>query len=122
MSKRGGGAVAKLSEKRKRMGTNHALGTIRALMTRPPAKSSTYADKRNVYEQHARAIMDGYNPGAAETFRGDGLPDDSLDAVKPPKTNAERAKEDKRPPIKAEAREGWRPQPYKTKWMLARGL
>jgi hypothetical protein len=128
MSKRTGGAVSKLSDKAKRMGTNRALGTIRAVVTRT---NTPFNEKRVAFEAHRRLITEHYiNLGprvtivkadgtTATTFRGDGLPEEVTRRVK---TMAERAKEDKRPSIKDEAREGWKPQPFKTKWMAARGL
>jgi hypothetical protein len=129
MSKRTGGAVAKLSDKRKRMGTAQALGTIRAVVTRT---NSTFHEKRVALEHHKWLIQEhAINLGCRVTntkkdgseqavvFRGDGLPEEVTRKVK---TNAERAKEDKRAPIKSEVREGWKPERYRTKWMLARGL
>lgn len=129
MSKRTGGAVSKLSDKRKRMGTNQALGTIRAVVTRT---NSTYNEKRVALEAHRRLIVEhAINLGprvtytkktgddTATTFRGDGLPEE---VTRVAKTNAERAAEDKRAPIRDEVREGWKPQRYVNKWMAARGL
>jgi hypothetical protein len=129
MSKRTGGAVSKLSDKSKRMATNRALGTIRAVVTRT---NSTFAEKAVAFEAHRRLIQDHYiNLGprvtytkksgdeVATTFRGDGLPEE---VTRVAKTNAERAKEDKRASIKDEARADWKPKRYVNKWMAARGL
>jgi len=124
-----GQAVAKLLEKSKRNATNRALGTTRGVLTRT---KSNYAEKAVAFEAHRRLIQDHYiNLGprvtyikksgddVATTFRGDGLPEE---VTRTAKTNAERAKEDKRASIKSEARDDWKPQRYVNKWMAARGL
>jgi hypothetical protein len=139
MSKKSGGPVAKLVEKNKRNAMNFRMGTNKPITSR---SSSSYHEKAEAFKvhkerihgfQHGRFINEGgYNPAPPVTydkdgehivtFRGDGLPDDSLGGFKAPKTNAERAAEDKRAPIKSEVREGWKPQRYVTKWMRARGI
>lgn len=124
-----GRAVAKLLEKSKRNATNRALGTTRGVITRT---KSTFAEKAVAFEAHRRLIQDhAINLGprvtytkrtgddTATTFRGDGLPEE---VTRVAKTNAERAAEDKRAPIKDEVRTGWKPQRYVNKWMAARGL
>lgn len=105
-----GGWCKKLMDKSRANATNNKLGRQRAIITR---NKSPYADKRVVFNEHAKAIQGGHNPGPAETFRGDGLPDDSLAALKPPKTNAERAEQDKRAPLDDEMRSDWVARPYK---------
>lgn len=112
-----GGAVAKLAEKGKRNAIAKRLGTFRAVITRT---NSTHHEKVVAYEAHRRLIRDHFiNPCPPVTydakgkhivtFRGDGLPDDSLGAVKAPKTMAERAEADDRKPLKSEWKAGWRP-------------
>lgn len=129
-----GRAVAKLVEKDKRRATTLALGAHRAVVTRTRA---SYHDKREAFEVHKRLIH-GYHHGTfvneggitpcppvtydakgnhVVTFRGDGLPDDSLGGIKAPKTMAERAAEDKRRPLKDEMIEGWKPARYAPKFM-----
>jgi hypothetical protein len=118
-----GGWCKKLMDKSKSNASHLKLGRQRALIARPPAKASTYHDKLVALEAHKRAIHGlvirgvvveegGRNPAPAECFAGDGLPDDSLAATKPPKTNAERAKADKRNPLKHEMRNGWKPERF----------
>lgn len=129
-----GRAVAKLVEKDKRRAIGVALGTQRAVITRT---RSSYHDKREAFEVHKRLIHGfrhgnfvnegGVNPCPPVTydakgqhivtFRGDGLPDDSLVAIKPAKTMAERAAEDKRRPLKDEMIEGWMPARYEPRFM-----
>lgn len=124
-----GGWCKKLVEKSKRNATTRALGSKRAVVTR---SNSTHHEKRVALEAHRRLIQNhAINLGprvtylkrqgdeVATTFRGDGLPDEVTSTAK---TNAERAAEDKRAPIKDESREGWKPQRFQTKWMAARGL
>lgn len=136
-----GRAVAKLTEKSKQRAMKHKLGTHNAIVART---RSTYAEKVVAFELHKQSIH-GFHKGSihneggrnpcprvtytkregddtAVTFRGDGLPCDALESARAPKSNAERAKEDKRQSIKSEAREGWKPERYRTKWMIARGL
>lgn len=136
-----GRAVAKLVEKDKRRAMKARLGGQSALITRT---RSSYHDKVLALETHKHLIhgfthgrlvnAGGINLGCrvtdlskdgskrGVTFRGDGLPDDSLGETKAPKSNAERAKEDKRPRLATEWREGFKPQRYVTKWQRARGL
>ena len=137
-----GGWCRKLTDKMKANATHEKLGRQRAVITR---NVSTFAEKRDVFEAHKRAIHGierngkviqegGRNPGPiwtyikktgnekAVTFRGDGLPDDSLCALRPPKTNAERAAEDTRRPLKDEMRPGFASQVWKRQPKAAEGI
>ncbi len=113
-----GRAVAKLVEKSKRNMVTFRLGSHRAIITR---SNSTHHEKVVAFEAHRRLIRDHFiNPcppvtfdakgNHIVTFRGDGLPDDSLTGIKAPKTAAERAGADKRAPLKGEMVEGWKPR------------
>lgn len=115
-----GRAVAKLQLKSKGNAMKFRMGTHKPIIART---TTPFHEKAVAFAAHKRAIHGferdgvvidegGRNPGPAECFRGDGLPDDSLAAVKPPKTMAERAKEDKRRALKDEMVEGWKPQRY----------
>lgn len=122
-----GNAVAKLAEKSKRNAINKRLGTYRAVITR---SSSTYHEKVVAFEAHRRLIVDhAINLGCrvtdldkegkkqGVTFRGDGLPDDSIQAVKVAKvlTAEELAKAEEKAKAKAERyraemRDDWKPR------------
>lgn len=104
-----GGAVQKLQDKAQRNAARFKMGSFKPVISRT---KTPFAEKQVVYEQFASAIAAGFNPGPAECFRGDGLPDDSLSAIKAPKTNQERADADKRQPLKGEMVEGWRPRAF----------
>lgn len=119
-----GGAVTKLQDKAKRNAMHFRMGRHRPVIVRTKTQ---FADKQVALLEHKRAIhglvvihgdreivLDhgGRNPGPAECFAGDGLPDDSLGALKAPKSNQERAEADKRNSIKSEVCEGWRPRPF----------
>jgi hypothetical protein len=121
MSKTGGWAK-KLADKSNAKATALRMGTHRAIVTRT---NSTFAEKQVAFLAHKRLItVHAINPGCrvtdltkdgkkrGVTFRGDGLADDCLAALKPSKTNAERAKEDKRNRLKDEMVPGWRPSRY----------
>jgi hypothetical protein len=117
-----GGAVTKLQDKAKRNAMRVRMGTFKPIISR---NTSPFHDKRIAYIVHQRTVCGVISarsgeyvqePRAiapAETFYGDGLPDDSLDGFKVPKTNAERAAADKRPPLNDEMVEGWKPQAWR---------
>src|SRR6478752_4396688 len=110
-----GGAVQKLRDKSNHKATALRMGTHKPIIART---MTPYAEKTTAYREHVERILNGSNPSAVETFRGDGLPDEVISGsknwaeVKPPKTNAERAKEDKRNRLKDEMVPGWRPSRY----------
>lgn len=116
-----GGAVQKLAEKTKRNGVRFKMGSFKPLLGRT---KSAFSDKQVSLADHKRAIFGVISRrtgewlqlprmiGPVETFKGDGLPDDSLATAKAPKTMQERALEDKRNPLKGEMVEGWKPRPF----------
>ncbi len=115
-----GGWAKKLMDKSRANATKQKLGGQRAVITR---NASPYAEKVAALNDHKALIESGCNLGTpltwvgagkrARTFHGDGLVDDSLAALKAPKTNAERAKADKRTPLDREMRNDWTARPYK---------
>jgi len=117
MSKNGG-AITKLQDKAKRNVLARKMGTIKPLVTRT---ASTFSEKRVALIEHRERIERGSNPAAAECFRGDGLPDEVIPgsknwvSAKPPKSNQERAAEDKRNSLRSEWREGFRVQRFERK-------
>jgi hypothetical protein len=142
MSNKTGAPVAKLRELSKRKSMAFRMGTATPLLKRSAStyhekRVAFEAHKRAI---HGLTINDkvvdhgGRNPipvatyisktedTMAVTFRGDGLPNEGWDlddngkfaARTPPapKTNAERAKADKRPTIKSEAKATFRPRAF----------
>ena len=115
-----GGWAKKLMDKSRANATKLKLGGQRAVITR---NASPYAEKVAALNDHKALIESGCNLGTpltwvgegkrARTFHGDGLPDDSLRALRTPPTNAERAKADTRKPLDAEMRSDWTARPYK---------
>lgn len=119
-----GRAVAKLQLKSKANAMKFRMGTHKPIITRT---TTPFHEKALAFRDHVRAIHGlvvhgvvvdegGRNPPPADTFRGDGLPDDSLAAIKPPKSMKERADADKRRPLKDEMVEGWKPQRYEPRF------
>jgi hypothetical protein len=110
-----GGTIAKLAEKSKRNAMAKRMGTHKPTISRV---TSTYHDKLVALRAHQETIAGGFNPGPAECFRGDGLPDEVIagsknwEGVKPPKSMAQRAEEDKRKPLRDEMRDGWKPEAW----------
>lgn len=110
-----GATVAKLMEKSKRNAMAQRMGTNKPMISRV---ASTYHEKLVALRDHQASIAGGFNPSAAETFHGDGLPDEVIVGSKNwigarvAKTTAERAAEDKRPPLKSEMVEGWTPKAF----------
>jgi hypothetical protein len=106
MSKNKSGPVTKLREKSKALGMRRALGSQRGLTVRITA---SYHEKAQAFEEHKRLIhgyrhgnfvmQGGRNERAVECFRGDGFPDDSIQADTTPKA----PKEDKRLPLPIKA-------------------
>lgn len=80
------------------------------------ARAQTPHHEKVVALRHQKILMHGMRQGnfvnnggmvVSAIFDGSGLPDE---VIKPPKTNAERAAEDKRAPLPMKA--GWAPKPY----------
>lgn len=122
-----GGWARKLMDKDRASAVKFRLGTHRAVVTRT---TSPHHDKVVAFEAHRRLIVDhAINLGCrvtdldkdgkkqGVTFRGDGLPDDSLDAVKAPKVltekelaAAEKKAVEKAQQYRAEMRADWKPR------------